>query len=114
MNMSFESCGTTCTNIITYLFQLYDGSYPDKKFFEELDDFIELNEVPIQNRFKLAWSGQAKIWAKLSMQRGNTATLMSCEIHKNSRSQKRKLSGYFRLNYTEIWRRKVGIVCSLS
>lgn len=50
---------------------------PSQNIFEELEEYIKLNEVPVPNDFKMAWSrltDQAKNWAKLNVYPGNNAT----------------------------------------
>lgn len=56
---------------------MYDGLQPAEKFFGRLESFFSLNDTPLDEQFKIAWSrltGKAKDWAKLNITPGITAT----------------------------------------
>lgn len=72
MRMSLDLFGAVSTNSSTNIVPLYE-SYPAKKLFEDLEEYIDISEVPVQSHFKLAWyrlTGQVKSWAKLNVQPG--------------------------------------------
>lgn len=55
----------------------YDGSFPARNFFEDLEVYFEINEIPVRNQFKLSWArliGKAKFWVKFNLQLGFNAT----------------------------------------
>lgn len=76
MNVSLETNGPRKSSVNVSI-PFYDGSFPARKWFGEVEEYFELNKIPGQNQLRFAWdwlSGKAKSWVKLNLQQGFNAT----------------------------------------
>lgn len=77
MDMSIENRSFVSTHGSTVNLPVYDCSFPSERFFSDLDEFFDVNDIAVTEMFKVPWSrltGQAKEWSKLNIQTGVAAS----------------------------------------